>query len=219
MCFFTQQNAPAKKLRKRFNAEVDNEINLLVSNEIVGPVFPNIPIILNEQPNLIVTDYTWGLIPFWGSEIEETRRLGKLNATIETINEKPSYRSIVNKRCLIIATAFYEWHWNDAKGKSKDKYEIMSEDDEIFTFAGLYTTWQNPITGECKNTCTMITTEANELMSYIHNHKKRMPVVLKRNDEKAWLDSSSDISQFAFPRYEANLKAVNLNENRNYELF
>ena len=34
MCFFTQQNAPAKNLKHRFNAEIDNEDNLVTSEYI-----------------------------------------------------------------------------------------------------------------------------------------------------------------------------------------
>ncbi|MEN2415525.1 SOS response-associated peptidase [Flavobacterium mesophilum] len=216
MCFFTQQNAPAKNVKQRFNADIDNEENYLQANELNGFTFPNIPIILNTTPKLITTDFTWGLLPFW-AKAEEFRK-NTLNARIETIDEKASFRNITQNRCLIIATGYYEWHWNDSKGNTKDKYQINSQDDEIFTFAGLYTKWKNPVTGEIKNTYTMVTTEANELMSNIHNHGKRMPIMLKRKDEIAWLDSSIKISDFAYP-YEANLEAINLNNNRNYELF
>ncbi len=216
MCFYTQQNAPAKNVKKRFNAEIDNKENYLQANEVNGFVYPNIPIILNTTPKLITTDFTWGLLPFWAKE--ETFRKNTLNARIETIDEKVSFRNITQNRCLIIATGYYEWHWNDSKGSTKDKYQINSKDDEIFTFAGLYTNWKNPATGEIKNTYTMVTTEANELMSFVHNHGKRMPIMLKRQDETAWLDSSIKISEFAFP-YEANLKATQLNENTQYGLF
>lgn len=215
MCFYTQQNAPVKNVKQRFNAAIDVEENYLQSQEMNGFSYPNIPIILDKSPNIITTDHTWGLLPFWATD--EDFRKNTLNARIETINEKASFKNIIQNRCLIIATAYYEWHWNDLKGKSKDKYQINSQDDEIFTFAGLYTTWKNPATGGIKNTYTMLTTEANETMSYVHNHKKRMPVMLKRNDESAWLDSTNKISSFAYP-YEANLLAIPLNKT-NYELF
>ncbi len=127
-----------------------------------------------------------------------------INARIESIDEKASFKNITHNRCLIIASAYYEWHWNDEKGKSKDKYQINSQDDEIFTFAGLYSSWTDPLTNEIKNTYTMVTTKANGLMQYIHNHKLRMPIMLKRQDESAWLDQSVKIEDFAFP-YQGNL--------------
>jgi putative SOS response-associated peptidase YedK len=54
---------------------------------------------------------------------------------------KPSFKNNTNYRCLIIATAYHEWRWLDPKGKAKQKYQINSQEDEIFTFAGLYSTW------------------------------------------------------------------------------
>lgn len=215
MCFYTQQNAPAKNVKQRFNAVIDSEENYLQSEEINGFSYPNIPIILDKSPNIITTDYTWGLLPFWAANLDF--RKNTLNARIETINEKASFKNITQNRCLIIATAYYEWHWNDAKGKSKDKYQINSQNDEIFTFAGLYTEWKNPATGAKLNTYTMVTTEANETMKYVHNHKMRMPIMLKRKDESVWLDNTIKINEFAFP-YESNLLATPLNK-RNYELF
>lgn len=204
MCYYTQQNALKNEVKKRFNAEIDNEDSYLITDFINGFTHPNLPIILNSKPNIITTDYSWGLVPSWAKDIEIRKKT--LNARIETINKKPSYKNITQNRCLIIATAFYEWHWNDKTGKSKSKYQINSQEDEIFTFAGLYTNWTNPQTGLHLNSFTMLTTEVNELMGYVHNHKKRMPVVLNRADETAWLDASNNISDFAFP-YQAKLIA------------
>lgn len=216
MCFFTQQSAPKKNAKARFNATIENEEAYLQSDEINGFSYPNIPIILDETPNIITTDYTWGLLPIWAKD--ETFRKNTLNARIETIHDKPSFKNSTQNRCLIIATGFYEWHWNDSKGKSKEKYMINSQDEEIFAFAGLYSEWVNPFTNEVKKTYTMVTTEANEIMSYVHNHKKRMPIMLNRKDESLWLDKSVNINEFAFP-YEANLIALPTNKNEQHGLF
>jgi len=205
MCFFTQQSAPKKNVKARFNAEIENEEAFLQSDYINGFSYPNIPIILDETPNIITTDYTWGLLPVWAKD--EDFRKNTLNARIETIDEKASFKNITQNRCLIIATGFYEWHWNDSKGKSKEKYQINSQDEEIFAFAGMYSEWVNPFTNEVKKTYTMLTTEANEIMSYVHNHKNRMPIMLNRKDESAWLNKTVKINEFAFP-YEANLIAL-----------
>jgi putative SOS response-associated peptidase YedK len=126
-----------------------------------------------------------------------------LNAKIETVFEKPSFRDVLQNRCLIIATAFYEWRWNDEKGKTKQKFQINAE-TEIFAFAGLYSNWTNPENGDILKTYTMLTTEANATMQYIHNHKKRMPIILKQDDEQNWLNGNLAIEKIAFP-YECNL--------------
>ena len=139
-----------------------------------------------------------------------------LNAKIETIDEKSSFKNSVNKRCLVIANGFYEWQWLDCKGKSKIKYEIGIDNDNLFAFAGLYSQWVNTITGEIKDTYTIVTTQANELMAEIHNTKKRMPIILKQEDEKKWLNHYP-INDFAFP-YEVNLVANKLKSD-SYTLF
>lgn len=206
MCYFTEQLSSEKELEKRFDAKIDEKESLLTSDYVEGFRNPNIPIITENQPGIIQTDFSWGLIPFWAKNSE----FKNLNAVIETAHEKPSFRSITQNRCLIIATGFFEWHWNDEKGKSKDKYKIQSEQNEIFAFAGLHNKWINPDTGEIKNTFTMCTTKANELMSYIHNHKKRMPVVLKKEDENKWLNPSTKILDFSYPAYDTKLTATKI---------
>ncbi|WP_289058693.1 SOS response-associated peptidase [uncultured Flavobacterium sp.] len=203
MCNYTEQLSIDIELEERFDAKIDEKESLLTSPYLNGFANPNIPIITEKEPKIIHTDYSWGLIPFWAKNDD----FKSLNAVIETAHEKPSFRSITQNRCLIIATGFFEWHWNDEKGRSKDKYKIQSDQDEIFSFAGFHNHWVNPDTGEIKNTFTMCTTVANELMEYIHNHKKRMPVVLSKEDESKWLDPSTKIIDFAFPAYDIKLKA------------
>jgi len=111
-----------------------------------------------------------------------------LNARIETIYEKPSFKDVINNRCLVLADGFYEWQWLDEKGKQKQKYELTLPHNELFAFAGLYSEWTNKTTGEIQNTYTLLTTAANEQMSKIHNTKKRMPILVAADSELAWLN-------------------------------
>ena len=145
----------------------------------------------------------WGLIPFWAKD-DGIKKM-TLNSRIETAASKAAFRNSVKNRCLIIADAFYEWQWLDAKGKNKQKYIIQPTDQEIFGFAGFYSEWTNPDSGENLTTYTIATTEANELMAEIHNNKKRMPIILKREDRNSWL-SGETLESFQFP-YSINLKA------------
>lgn len=191
------QNQPMKKVEKRFNANVLKPEDFLESEYIVGFEYLNVPIITNNDSNIIRTSFHWGLVPSWSKDLDF--RKNTLNARIETIHEKPSFKNVTQNRCLVIASSFYEWHWNDEKGKSKDKYQIFSSEDEIFAMAGIYTSWNNPDSGELYNSFSIVTTQANKEMEYIHNHKKRMPIILKKGDERAWLDMENNIRDFAYP--------------------
>jgi putative SOS response-associated peptidase YedK len=110
---------------------------------------------------------------------------------------------------LIVVSAYFDWHWNDPAGKSKTKYEIHSATEELFYLAGIYNSWQDK-EGNKWNTYSIVTTAANETMQYIHNRKEaegdqRMPIYIKREDEKAWLDANNNTMDFAYPNYNPPL--------------
>lgn len=209
MCFFMAQNQPMKKVEARFKAKVDTPTQFLQSDYIVGFEFLNVPIVTNENPELIRTDYNWGLVPSWAKDID--LRKHTLNARIETIHEKPSFKNITSNRCLIIASGYFEWHWNDEKGKSKQKYSITYQDNEIFAFAGIYDTWMDKNTNTLYKSYSMLTTTANKTMEYVHNHKKRMPIILQEQDEQEWLNGSFEIDNLAYPNYDASILAMPFN--------
>jgi putative SOS response-associated peptidase YedK len=206
MCFHSKQTKLALEVENRFNAKIDNISNFKPQENINGFDFPLTPIITDEAPN-IIAHFNWGIIPSWAQN-DDIKKL-TLNAKIETLDEKPSFKNSVNKRCLVIANGFYEWQWLDAKGKVKNKYEIGIGNEDLFAFAGIYSQWKDTTTGIIRNTYSIITTEANPLMAEIHNTKKRMPVILKPEDEKKWLEHQP-YQDFAFP-YTVNLVANNLN--------
>jgi putative SOS response-associated peptidase YedK len=181
MCFFFQQSKDATTLQNRFKVKYSKD-NIAPVGSFNGFSYPKTPIISNSNPEEIDL-YSWGLIPHWAKDTEI--RKFTLNARIETIKQKPSFRTSVKNRCLIIADTFFEWQWLDPKGKQKQKYELQIGEKESFAFGGLWSSWTNPETGEIINTYTILTTEANELMSQIHNSKKRMPVIVA--NEADWL--------------------------------
>ena len=203
MCFHSKQTKSAQEVENRYKVTII-ELELFQPAAAINAFnFTKTPIITDENPT-IIQHYNWGLIPSWAKD-EEIKKV-TLNARIETIEDKPSFRDSVNKRCLIIANGFYEWQWLDTKGKNKIKYEIGIGNDQLFAFAGIYSQWTNKTTGEIKNTYAMVTTEANELMAEIHNIKKRMPIILKPEDEINWLNHQN-IQNFALP-YQVNLVAT-----------
>ncbi len=124
----------------------------------------------------------WGLVPSWSKEESIGSRM--INARAETLAEKPSFKRLLyNKRCLVVADGFYEWR-QEAGTKSKTPMYMMLKSKQPFAFAGLWDSWRSP-DGEQIRTCTIITTEPNELLATIHN---RMPAILTPEAREIWLD-------------------------------
>jgi len=175
MCYQTKITKKKEKLEEHFRAKL-LELDDFIPNSVFKAFdFPKTPIITNEDPELIQL-YQWGLIPNWADA--DWNRTYTLNARIETLDEKRSFKNIVDNRCLILINGFYEWqHINN----SKIKYEI-GFNDELFALAGLYDENNN------QKTYTVITTEAKGVMETIHNTKLRMPFALNdQSDMQAWL--------------------------------
>lgn len=157
-------------------------------------IAPSQPVLAipNDEKNT-ADFFIWGLIPMWAKDPSIGNRL--INARGETIAEKPSFRgSFKYKRCLILADGFYEWKASPGK-KTKTPYFIHMKDRKPFAFAGLWDSWESP-DGSSLKTCTIITTEPNELMETLHN---RMPVILHPRDYGKWLDASSQTPENLLP--------------------
>ncbi|MBF2029713.1 MAG: SOS response-associated peptidase [Oscillatoriales cyanobacterium C42_A2020_001] len=130
----------------------------------------------------------WGLVPSWAKDAAIGNRL--INARAETVSEKRSFRSAFRyRRCLIVADGFYEWQ-RQAGTKQKQPYYFQLENHSLFGFAGLWEHWESPA-GELLETCTILTTEANEVLRPIHD---RMPVILHPDDYDTWLDPTLNTS-------------------------
>lgn len=158
--------------------------------------------------------FRWGLIPFFITDKEKaySLRSSTLNGISEEMYEKPSFKDAAknHQRCLIPVSGFYEWRWLDAKGKEKIPYYIQTQNQPITSFAGIYSRWKNPHTGEYYYSYSILTTRANKLMEEIHNSKKRMPVIIPREHQRNWLDRSltqSDVMDLCQPIDSALLQA------------
>jgi putative SOS response-associated peptidase YedK len=139
----------------------------------------NIAAIINDGTNRLI-QFRWGLIPSWAKDSSLGNKM--INAHAETLNEKLSFRTAFKKRrCLIVADGFYEWR---KEGKAKTPLYFHLKSKRPFGLAGLYDIWTSP-EGKQISTCTIITTEPNELMKPIHN---RMAVIISKAQEALWLD-------------------------------
>lgn len=140
----------------------------------------NVLAIIHDGEKNRLGELRWGLVPAWASD----ERMGSkmINARAETLMDKPSFKKLVgSKRAIIPADGFYEWK---QLGDRKQPMRITMKSGELFSMAALFDTWSAP-DGSRISTCTIITTSPNSLMQDIHN---RMPAILKREDEAAWLD-------------------------------
>src|SRR5690606_6603281 len=115
MCFFYGVNKSNKQIEKTFKAKFDQD-GFEAVQEVNGFTHPFMPIIVDKRPD-IITGANWGLLPTWAKDTSFQKNT--LNARIETLDEKPSFRNSIENRCLIPATNFYEWQWLDEKGKQK----------------------------------------------------------------------------------------------------
>jgi putative SOS response-associated peptidase YedK len=124
----------------------------------------------------------WGLIPFFTKELNDIKGLSTINARSETITKAPTWREPFQKRrCLVPASAFYEWPREGKPPRQPYAFELSSGGP--FAFAGLWDAWKDR-DGHWLQSFAIVTTEANEMMSRIH---PRMPVILHARDYDRWL--------------------------------
>jgi putative SOS response-associated peptidase YedK len=156
---------PVAAVRSRFRAQHDETLSERVEGSGSTREFANL---------------RWGLVPHWAKEPDLKGRT-LINARSETVSERPSFRdSFRFRRCLIVADGFYEWQ---PAGARKQPYWIRLDSEEPFAFAGLWDTWTDG--SETIESCTILTTDANEALRPIHD---RMPVILGRASHETWVD-------------------------------
>lgn len=144
--------------------------------------------------------FHWGLIPSWAKDPKIGNQM--INARAETLAEKPSFKNAYKRRrCLVLADGFYEW--KKEEGSTKTPMYIRLASGDPFAFAGLWEMWQTA--EDTILSCTIITTDPNDLMAQIHN---RMPVILPPDAYQQWLDPaerSPDQLQSLLQPYPAEL--------------
>ncbi len=146
----------------------------------VAPTQEVITIVRNGTDHL--AQLRWGLIPSWAKDEAIGSRM--INARAETLAEKASFKRLLSsKRCLVIADGFYEWKQENG---SKTPMYITMKSGEPFAFAGLWDNWKSP-DGQQIRSCTIITTQPNEVVASIHN---RMPAILVPDARELWLDTN-----------------------------
>lgn len=136
----------------------------------------------------------WDYVPPWikdeKAKKEVLRKMNMRNVRSDTIFEKKSYKTAIReKRGILLADGFYEWH----QRTKKDKYPfyIYLKDRKVFGMGVLWSEWVNNESGEINKGFSLVTTDANPTMTLIHNDGERMPLVLSKEAEGAWLNLSA----------------------------
>jgi putative SOS response-associated peptidase YedK len=179
MCGRYTLKSPLSVLTERF--DIEEFPSSLSPSYNIAPT-QQVATVLSENGKRKLEMLRWGLIPSWADDPEIGNRM--INARSETVAEKPSYRRAFKRsRCLILADGFYEWQRTDS---GKQPFHIRMQDESPFAFAGLWESWDK---GDGLRSCTIITTEANDLVGEVHN---RMPAILHAEDYEMWLDLDFD---------------------------
>ena len=166
------------KIREAFHLP-DNSVLELKPRFNIAPS-QDIPIIRDTETSREMIMAQWGLVPNWSKEPKT--KYSTINARIESVAEKPTYRTpFKRRRCLIPADGFYEWK---VVNGNKIPHHIRMRNGGIFAFAGLWDRREGD--GQTLDSCTIIVMPSNEVMKPIH---VRMPAIITPANYDWWLDS------------------------------
>ena len=199
MCYYKMINATTGDLELHYKTRWTHKVWILKEGVQKGFDFPKWPIMTKDKG---LIEGQWGILPVNVHTPEEiksyrAKAYGGLNAKIENIDT--IWGHYEQNRCLVPVTSFKEWRHEEVPGRktpNKIPYEVVTECD-IASVAGIYNDWKSP-EGEIIRTYAILTTQANKIMEFVHNSKKRMPVFIKPEDEQRWLDGEP-AENFAFP--------------------
>ncbi len=173
------------------------------------PPTSNVPAVRLADDKRQLALFKWCLIPSWAKDAKIA--YSTINARSDTVATKPAFRSAFKKRrCLVLADGYVEWQ-KDGKLKLPWLYEVDS--GKPFAFGGLWEWWGGPDGKQPIESCTILTTDANELASEVHN---RMPVILDADDYDAWLAGEEiPLVPFDSERMSARPISTTINNVRN----
>ncbi len=159
MCGRIAQTNSPEELAELFGTQLDiDKLTDITPSYNVAPSSEIIALCLSAYGDEMWTKLQWGMLPIWSR-----MKRPVINARMETVGSKPMFRdSFSNRRCVIPATAYYEWL---SSPSGKQPYCIRLENDVPLMLAGLYRDGQ----------CVILTRPAREGIAFIHD---RMPVIL-----------------------------------------
>ena len=147
-----------------------------------GEVYPadEAVVMVLENGQMVPTAIKWGFPRWNGGGVV-------INARSETALEKNMFRrSVLERRCVIPSTGFYEWQRIGGK-KQKEKYLLRRPGEKELYMAGMWDLFKLADHTEYA-AFVILTTAANESVASIHD---RMPVILSPEERKPWLKDES----------------------------
>lgn len=186
MCGRYALSAKINEIIERFSVTTTLQGVQLEPRYNVAPGQAN-PVIVRGEDERTLTLMQWGLVPGWAKEPKSD--YSTINARVETVAEKPTYRTPLRQhRCLVPATGYYEWQAPAGAGRGAAKQpffmQLADSGHELFAFAGLYDVWRGA-DGQELYSYAILTTEATPQLAPVH---ARMPIILPRAAEESWLD-------------------------------
>lgn len=154
-----------------------------------------IHIIRCQDNHRVLASVEWEYMPFWAKTQDFDGR--QINATAEKVATSGMFRlPFRRKRCLIPVDGWYEW--KSITKKDKERYLFRVPQQPCFAFAGIWDRWESADKTTAIESCAIITTEANDLVSSIHV-KRRMPAILRPEEYGVWLDHSIEDANSLLP--------------------
>jgi putative SOS response-associated peptidase YedK len=187
MCGRMTQTTDPAEVARIFDAEsaVDEDAESGAPRYNVAPTQPLTVVTQRAEEGRLVEQLRWGLVPSFSKSLKDGAK--RINARAETVATSPSFRSSFRKRrCIVPSGGFYEWQ---RTGGPKQPYFLHPPQDTVLAMAGIWAVWKDPETGLWVPSAAVITTEANRMMSSIHD---RMPVLLPSEAWDDWLDPAMD---------------------------
>ena len=201
MCGRYVSATPADQLAEEFHVDAIKADDLPAKYNVAptDPIYAVAPSRDGETRQL--GTFKWGLVPNWSKDANGGAKM--INARAETLDKKPAFRNLLQKRrCIIPADGFYEWQrlGNDdaslpEKKPRKQPFFIKRADGRLMAFAGLWDVWKDRADKDAEwlRSATIITGEPNELVARLHD---RMPVQLPEDVWDQWLDpANTDIEE------------------------
>ena len=127
----------------------------------------------------ILTEHSTGVNLKWGFQMAWSEK-PLINARAERLLEKPSFEQTHNNRCLVPASAWFEWRKD---GSKKHKNRIGLHGVDIFTMAAIH---------DGESFCILTCAPANDI-AHIHN---RMPVLVPESLHDNWLNTTIPTKEF-----------------------
>jgi putative SOS response-associated peptidase YedK len=141
----------------------------------------SVPIIMEQDGHRECHLARWWLTPSWSSGPDT--KFSMFNARAENLESSRAYKGpFHHKRCIIPASSFIEWKTEQG---AKQPYEILRQDDQPISMAGLWDCWNEELIS-----CSIVTTKASPSMESIHS---RMPVMLDADGARQWLNMDTEI--------------------------